>query len=514
VDDFNVTDKIKEYVDNNDFNKAVSLLENNFGVIFSNHNIEQIYDTVSMINYKYFISNKSKLLLGWMAFLCGDNIQIEEVMTSFDDIKLNSPEESSLYYSLKSMIVFSKSSDEGLKYSKLSVDLIKDSEDSFIKANAYLTYGRQLTSKNQYRTGAEYFEKAQKLFKKNKSNFLIFNSLVSECLNLHALGEFDDAINKSLRAVKFSSSKKSEPTLYSNLAYLPVGMCYYELNKLSLAKTNLEKSKKALKSLGIVNLHGILELYLFKIYYTLNDDKNMEKIIEFLENIFKNIQFSEIKLLITSLKIKYNLKTNKKIPHTWIEELEIAYKMNGFKLPFFVLEVLIELRLKKLSLDLSDDNLIELLDIIRYEGNIPNKQSLLLYLSELYFNKNNKDKSITFLKWAHELYKDYGILSNFYKDNLKCFILIEELDNSMYLKLKEFFSQAEDKMKTFFIEDLTETELEILKIISSGKSNKEISNLLYITLGTTKWHISNIFGKLQVKNRTQAVEKAKKLNLI
>jgi LuxR family maltose regulon positive regulatory protein len=240
----------------------------------------------------------------------------------------------------------------------------------------------------------------------------------------------------------------------------------------------------------------------------------MEGIIEFLEGIFKNIQFSEIKLLITCLKIKYNFKSNKSIPSQWVEELEMAYQMNGLKLPFFILEVLIELRLKNLSLELSDDKLIGLLDTVRYEGNIPDKQSLLLYLSELYFNKNNKDKSLTYLKWAHEIYKEYGILSNFYKDNLKCLNLIEDLDRDLYINLKNFFNKTDDNMNTFFVEDLTERELEILKIISSGKSNKEISNLLYITLGTTKWHISNIFGKLQVKNRTQAVEKAKKLNLI
>jgi len=514
VNNLNIIEKIKEYVGNDDFYNAVNLLENNYELFFSNHNMERFYKVISKIKYKYFKSNKSKLLLGWMAFLCGDNIQIEEVMISFDDIKLNNAEESSLYYSLKSLIVFSNSNKEGLKYSKLSVDIIKDSEDSFIKANAFLTYGRELTSKKQYRLGAEYFEKAQKLFKKTKSNFLIFTSLVSECINLHALGEFDDAINKSIRAVKFSSSRNTEPTLYANLSYLPVGMCYYELNKLSLSKTNLEKSKKALESLGMISLHGILELYLFKIYYTLNDSKNMEKIIQYLENIFENIQFSEIRLLIISLKIKYNLKTNKNIPDKWIEELDIAYQMNEFKIPFIVLEVLIELRLKNLSLELSDDSIIELLDQIRYEGNIPDKQSLLLYLSELYFNKNNKDKSLTYLKWAHEIYKDYGILSNFYKDNLKCFNLIEDIDKSLYINLKKFFGGNEDNINTFFIEDLTERELEILKVISTGKSNKEISNILYITIGTTKWHISNIFGKLQVKNRTQAVEKAKKLNLI
>lgn len=63
-------------------------------------------------------------------------------------------------------------------------------------------------------------------------------------------------------------------------------------------------------------------------------------------------------------------------------------------------------------------------------------------------------------------------------------------------------------------EPLTKRELEILKLLAQGHSNKEISQELYRALDTIKGHNRNIFSKLQVQNRTQAVAKARKLGLI
>lgn len=52
--------------------------------------------------------------------------------------------------------------------------------------------------------------------------------------------------------------------------------------------------------------------------------------------------------------------------------------------------------------------------------------------------------------------------------------------------------------------DLTKRELEVLKEISSGKSNKEIAATLFITEKTVKTHVSNILAKLELADRTQA----------
>ncbi len=58
---------------------------------------------------------------------------------------------------------------------------------------------------------------------------------------------------------------------------------------------------------------------------------------------------------------------------------------------------------------------------------------------------------------------------------------------------------------------LSKRETEILEQINLGKTNQEIADELFISLSTVKSHVSNLFSKLDVKNRVQAIQKAKEL---
>jgi DNA-binding NarL/FixJ family response regulator len=64
------------------------------------------------------------------------------------------------------------------------------------------------------------------------------------------------------------------------------------------------------------------------------------------------------------------------------------------------------------------------------------------------------------------------------------------------------------------VEPLSERELEVLQQVATGASNKEIAAELFITEGTVKNHLTNILGKLGVRDRTQAALKAKEIGLI
>lgn len=65
-----------------------------------------------------------------------------------------------------------------------------------------------------------------------------------------------------------------------------------------------------------------------------------------------------------------------------------------------------------------------------------------------------------------------------------------------------------------FQDELTHREIEILELIDKGFSNKEIGEHLILSLHTVKWYIKQIFAKLQVQRRTQAVARAKELGII
>ena len=64
------------------------------------------------------------------------------------------------------------------------------------------------------------------------------------------------------------------------------------------------------------------------------------------------------------------------------------------------------------------------------------------------------------------------------------------------------------------IDPLSQRELEVLRLIVEGATNKEIAGELVLTVNTVKRHISNIFSKLHVTNRVQAIAQARELNLL
>jgi DNA-binding CsgD family transcriptional regulator len=64
------------------------------------------------------------------------------------------------------------------------------------------------------------------------------------------------------------------------------------------------------------------------------------------------------------------------------------------------------------------------------------------------------------------------------------------------------------------VEPLTEREKEVFELLASGRTNREIAADLFVTVGTIKAHTSNIYAKLQARNRAEALARARELGLL
>ena len=85
------------------------------------------------------------------------------------------------------------------------------------------------------------------------------------------------------------------------------------------------------------------------------------------------------------------------------------------------------------------------------------------------------------------------------------------VEKEVYISRNENFVLNESLVAKL---ELSTRELEILGLLAEGNSNQEIANRIFVSLSTVKTHNQNLFEKLDVKRRTQAIEKAKRLHLI
>lgn len=85
------------------------------------------------------------------------------------------------------------------------------------------------------------------------------------------------------------------------------------------------------------------------------------------------------------------------------------------------------------------------------------------------------------------------------------------IEKEVFIARNENFVLNEAKVAEL---ELSKRELEVLTLMAEGCSNQEIAARLFVSLSTVKTHNQNLFEKLDVKRRTQAIEKGKRLSLI
>ncbi len=78
------------------------------------------------------------------------------------------------------------------------------------------------------------------------------------------------------------------------------------------------------------------------------------------------------------------------------------------------------------------------------------------------------------------------------------------LEQQVAAKMMNRFREPKKAETKPLHDDLTDREMEVLKLLAKGKSNQDIADDLFIGIKTVKYHITNIFAKLEVEDRTQA----------
>jgi LuxR family maltose regulon positive regulatory protein len=155
-------------------------------------------------------------------------------------------------------------------------------------------------------------------------------------------------------------------------------------------------------------------------------------------------------------------------------------------------------------------------------GNRAGRVIEILILQALaYHGKNDKEQALAILERAIMLAQPEGFVRVFLDEGepmekLLYQAKVHQVGASYLSELLSHVSTDSNQAlpnTQLLVEPLTKRELELLKLIEQGCTNQEIADRLVISIPTVKRHISNIYSKLGVKNRTQAISIGKKLNL-
>ncbi len=169
---------------------------------------------------------------------------------------------------------------------------------------------------------------------------------------------------------------------------------------------------------------------------------------------------------------------------------------------------------------------------------LPAALETLLLLSQMYAVLGERQKSLTTAAKALELAEPEGFISPFIEEGQPVAdILTELLNGTLPEKVRQAYLQqllaafphpAVEQEKAGplpvpgslaagippLVEPLSARELEVLQLIAQGDSNQTIAEKLVITVSAVKKHTGNIYGKLNVNSRTQAVSRARQFGLL
>jgi LuxR family transcriptional regulator, maltose regulon positive regulatory protein len=155
-------------------------------------------------------------------------------------------------------------------------------------------------------------------------------------------------------------------------------------------------------------------------------------------------------------------------------------------------------------------------------GRLGNAIHILAVQAIVYHAQGQYEQAFATLEHALELAEPEGYVRVFVDEGAPMARLLRRMlaraPASEYIgRLLEAFGESvkiESPVTSKLINPLSPRELEVLRLIIDGATNKEIADELVLTVNTVKRHISNIFDKLQVSNRAQAIAQARELNLL
>ncbi|EJR55650.1 hypothetical protein IIM_00742 [Bacillus cereus VD107] len=376
------------------------------------------------------------------------------------------------------------------------------------KAIMYVEFSFFLRYQDRVQDALYMLEKAQRI-EGNLENpyvkMVIFSSLSQIKEDLGDLNECETLYNAMYDLMK------RYPSLSSLEGSCDIGITgvYVKRMQLHLAEQSLQRVSSKELALEKAYLYNVMEVQVLK-----GEKQSAKETISKLQtfSIYKNEQY-------LASVLKYAIELSEE----YTEQIEKFVSMYHEKIMRKKLRI--EDKLLYAKIIFRKGNVQEALRLVDEVAEFTRKNKMKLMLIEaillkIYILKNEENDMRELLNLIRE-----AIYYSYENHIISPYILMMEQIKSLLIQLKkeriENFNQEEKKfLYTLLGENeqrdiaLSQRELEVLKVLSTGAKNKEIAERLCISISTVKTHIINIYSKLGVSNRVEAINKAAEDGLI
>jgi LuxR family maltose regulon positive regulatory protein len=361
------------------------------------------------------------------------------------------------------------------------------------------------------------------------SYLYIYNS-AKLALNLKAQGRLLQVLEFCQQRVQYAIGSGMSQTTVAGWLLAIWGDVLAEINDLDGALDLVVRSVELTERGGDVVILGWSYLSLTRVLFSKRDLAGAEEIVQ---RMYKVIRESIMPTYITNLNASWQtriwLAQNKvEAASQWMNERgpDLNKKPSHFDGMEYVGFARILIAQGKLKESISI--LERLLEAAEAGGDITREIELLILQALTFQSAGDMNQALAIIEKSFDLGEPRGYCRIFVDEGQPmAHLLYTALDRGMapnYVnRLLQAFPIDEPEQieplvsqvpESGYIEPLSEREIEVLQLISEGLTNPEIAAKLILSLYTVKTHTRNIYGKLGVNNRTQAVTKARTLGIL
>ena len=402
-----------------------------------------------------------------------------------------------------------------------ALDQLKE-EDWFFRVIALISLGSAYAWSTQMPESSKVFRTAYQISREKKHGFLSLGALANLAFNLIEMGQLREAETLCRTALSEYVDHQGN--------YLPIlGIIYSPLSSICFEKGDYEEAKffategiKLSKRLfSHIVLGGDSEIILANIAYEENQPDLAFDLLKSTADSArqKNAMMVSFKMAIAQTQL-YLWSMNLAEAKQHLLELETLFPANLPKAE----QVLQHLQARYLVAADQPQQAIDILNHLEQEDLKEgcHRRLMGVYMTQAiaYRNLNKNNLAVSAFKKSLNLAVPEGYRSIFYPKKGRQLQSLLTSNRSVapdfidgILSLYNNTDENQQAFNTQLIDPLSEQEINVLKLIVDGKSNQEIANDLFISVGTAKWHVHNILQKLDVKNRSQAIIRAHELGI-